>query len=217
MLRCAGVIFGGQETARNGRFDGVIWFSHSFFMAVFKMLSCVNKLRWWSLRYDVNTLKEQLKVTEERRPLMEDITLFPSLFLSLFFSLPPSSLLSFSVCRCVPTMVCPWRSENNLESWFSHSALFEAGPISAYTGSMNFWGVSCRHPLPPPHRTTDACAIVCLGNLNLGPHACAAIPPYLTLVFRSGMFCIWYLLYFLKMGSHYAALSHLRHVVILLP
>lgn len=116
---------------------------------------------------------------------MEDITLFP-----------PSSLLSFCVCRCVHTMACLWRSENNLESWFSHSALFEAGSISAYTRSMNFWGFSCRHPPPPPHRTTDARAIVCLGNLNLGPHACAAIPPYPTLAFRSGMFCIGYLLFF---------------------
>lgn len=162
------------------------------------MLSCVNMLRWWSLRYDANTLKEQLKVTEEPRPLMEDITLFPSLFLSLFFFLPPSSLLSFCVCRCVHTMVCLWRSENNLENWFSHSALFEAGPISAYTSSMNFWGFSCRHPPPPPHRTTDACVIVCSGNLNLGPHACAAIPPYITLALRSGMFCIWYFLFFFK-------------------
>lgn len=101
MLRCAGIIVGGQEIALNRRFDGVIWFSHSFFMAVFKMLSCVNIPRWWSLRYDAKTLKEQLKVTEEWRPLMENITLFPShlsVCLSLSFLFPPSLFPAFFLC-----------------------------------------------------------------------------------------------------------------------
>lgn len=218
MLRCAGIIFGGQEIALNRRFDGVIWFSHSFFMAVFKMLSCVNIPRRWSLRYDAKTVEGDWGV-EAAHGGYNSLSL-PSLCLSFslfsFSSLPLPCFLSVCAGMCILWHACGGQKPTRRAS----SHILPCLRQGLYLPIPGPW-ISGASPviIPHPHPTGwQMHVLLCAwGNLNLGPHACAAIPPYPTLAFRSGMFCIWYLFYFLKIASHYAALSHLRHVLILLP